>query len=58
MYERQSWSRKTELHLDTRRGLHIYGSSPEAGMPSLPFVDNNTRKSSGEPLFEVPYDGQ
>lgn len=53
IYENQSWPRKTELQIDTRRGLHIYGSSPEAGSPSLPFVDNSARKSSGEPMFEM-----
>ncbi|KAK0111287.1 hypothetical protein ONS95_001658 [Cadophora gregata] len=58
IYEHQSWPRKTELQLqmNTRRGFHIYGSSPDAGSPSLPFVESNVRKSSGEPLFEVPYD--
>ncbi|KAL2065411.1 hypothetical protein VTL71DRAFT_3081 [Oculimacula yallundae] len=47
LYERQSYGR-TERQVPVRS---IYGSSPEAGMPSLPFVDNNVRRSSGEPLF-------
>jgi hypothetical protein len=46
----------TQLHLDTLNGLHTYGSSPEAGMPSLPFKDNSMRKSSDEPWFVTDYD--
>ncbi|CZS98257.1 uncharacterized protein RAG0_07047 [Rhynchosporium agropyri] len=52
IHERQSWPRKAELRVNTRRGLSIYGSSPEAGMPSLPYVeDNKARRSSEKPPF-------
>ena len=45
--------RPTELHLDTISGLHKYTSSPEAGMPRLPFKNNALRKASDEPFFVV-----
>ncbi|KAF8853948.1 hypothetical protein BDZ45DRAFT_60646 [Acephala macrosclerotiorum] len=50
-----SFPRKgTELKLSTIRP-YTYGSTPEAGRPSLPFEDNPTRKSTENPFFDVPY---
>ena len=48
---REPWPKPTELHLDTITGLHKYTSSPEAGMPPLPFRNNAQRKASEEPFF-------
>lgn len=50
---REPWPKPTELHLDTITGLHKYTSSPEAGMPPLPFRNNALRKASDEPFFDV-----
>jgi hypothetical protein len=53
-----SWPKKgTELKLSTIRP-YTYGSTPEAGRPSLPFEDNPTRKSTEDPFFDVPYYGE
>lgn len=52
---RMIWPRKTELQ-GTARGFHIYGSSPEAGSPRLPFVDNSVRRSDQEPRFDTGYE--
>lgn len=49
----EPWPKPTELHLDTITGLHKYTSSPEAGMPPLPFINNALRKASEEPFFDV-----
>ena len=49
----QSWSRVTQLHLERVKDMYSYDSSPEAGMPSLPFEDNPIRKSTDEPWWIV-----
>ncbi|TVY81415.1 hypothetical protein LSUE1_G002394 [Lachnellula suecica] len=55
LYGTQSWPRRIELHLDSLTGGYSYGSTPEAGMPSLPFKDNSIRKSTEQPFFDFPY---
>jgi hypothetical protein len=47
------WPKPTQLHLDTIDGLHKYTSSPEAGMPPLPFRNNALRKATDQPFFDV-----
>ncbi|KUJ07272.1 uncharacterized protein LY89DRAFT_361202 [Mollisia scopiformis] len=49
-----SWPRKAELKLSKIRP-YTYGSTPEAGRPTIPFVDNPVRKSTEDPFFDVPY---
>jgi hypothetical protein len=49
----EPWPKPTELHLDTITGLHKYTSSPEAGMPPLPFRNNALRKATDQPFFDV-----
>jgi len=41
--------------LDSLTEEYSYGSSPEAGMPSLPFKDDSVRKSTEQPFFDLPY---
>ncbi|TVY23140.1 hypothetical protein LHYA1_G007876 [Lachnellula hyalina] len=53
--EKQAWSRTIELQLDSLTEEYSYGSSPEAGMPSLPFKDDSVRKSTEQPFFDLPY---
>ena len=55
IYENQAWPRTVELQLDSLTEVYSYGSTPEAGMPPLPFKDNSVRKSSEQPFFEFPY---
>jgi len=51
IYEQQTWPRKAELQLDNFKGLYTYMSTPEEGMPALPFRNNARRKSTDEPWF-------
>jgi hypothetical protein len=44
-----------QLQLDTLGGLRIYGSTPEAGMPPIPFQDNSVRRASDEARFKFSY---
>lgn len=53
---REPWPKPTQLHLDTITGLQKYTSSPEAGMPQLPFRNNARRKASEEPFFDTEED--
>ena len=55
IYENQAWPWTIELQLDSLTEAYSYGSSPEAGMPSLPFKDDSIRKSTEQPFFDVPY---
>ncbi|TVY36559.1 hypothetical protein LSUB1_G005837 [Lachnellula subtilissima] len=55
IYERQAWPRTIEIQLDSLTEAYSYGSSPEAGMPSLPFKDDSIRKSTEQPFFDLPY---
>lgn len=49
-----SWPRKSDLTISTVP----YGSSPEAGRPTLPFVDNSVRRSTEDPFFETDYEDE
>ncbi|KAH6671766.1 hypothetical protein B0J14DRAFT_655621 [Halenospora varia] len=51
LYEKAVYPRPSQLQLDTMDGVHRYSSSPEAGMPGLPFKDNSVRKATEEPFF-------
>jgi len=53
--ENLSWRRTIALHLDSLTEAYSYGSSPEAGMPSLPFKDNSIRKSTEQPFFDFDH---
>lgn len=50
-----SWTETTQLHLNNVKSLYSYSSSPEAGMPSLPFEDSSIRRSADEPWFVTGY---
>jgi hypothetical protein len=51
VYEQQAWPKKAELQVHTLRQPYHYTSSPEDGMPALPFRNNAKRKSADEPWF-------
>jgi hypothetical protein len=53
--ENLTWPRTIALQLDSLTEAYSYGSSPEAGMPSLPFKDNSIRKSTEQPFFDFDY---
>ncbi|TVY56155.1 hypothetical protein LCER1_G002580 [Lachnellula cervina] len=55
IYEKQAWPQTIDLQLDSLTEEYSYGSSPEAGMPSLPFKDDPIRKSTEQPFFDLPY---
>lgn len=53
--ENLAWPRTIALQLDSLTEAYSYGSSPEAGMPSLPFKDSSIRKSTEQPFFDFTY---
>ncbi|KAH8759752.1 hypothetical protein BGZ57DRAFT_932189 [Hyaloscypha finlandica] len=51
IYEHQAYPRKAELQVDTLNAAYHYTSTPEDGMPRLPFKNTSKRKANEEPWF-------
>jgi hypothetical protein len=49
-YEHQAYPRKAELQVDTLNAAYHYTSTPEDGMPRLPFKNTSKRKANEEPV--------